>query len=223
MTVATGTELDVSTFSLDEAEHEVDRLLALLSVDECARAARFRFSQHRDRFVVGRGRLREVLGRRTGQHPGSVQFVYGRHGKPELADSVVRFNLSHCDDLAVLAVSQGCSVGVDLERLRPVADRELVAERFFSGMELQALRALPVPLRDAAFLRCWTRKEAYLKALGGGLSVDLASFAVSLDSADASLLWAEDGSELDRWSVIDLTDHCPGHVAAIVLETREGS
>lgn len=217
----TGTELDISTYSLHVAESELHRLIALLSAGEYARAAQLRFPRLRERFVVGRGRLREILGLRTGLDPRSLRFAYGPNGKPEVAESCVRFNLSHCEDFALLAVTCGRAVGVDVERLRPVADRELVAERFFSSLEVQALSRVPAAQRDVAFLRCWTRKEAYLKALGGGLSLDLAAFAVSLGRDGASLVWAENADELDRWSLVDVSDRCPGHVAAIVLESRE--
>lgn len=213
--------LQLRSFSLRLSAVETRRLEGLLSSEERARAASFRFGRHRERFIVGRGRLRELLGEVTGRDPRALSIVYGLNGKPEVAESRVRFNLSHCEDFALLAVTWGRAVGVDVERLRPVADRELVAERFFSRPEVQALSRVPVVHRDVAFLRCWTRKEAYLKALGGGLSLDLAAFAVSLGRDDACLAWAENADELDRWSLVDVSDRCPGHVAAIVLESRE--
>lgn len=215
---ATDTDLDIVSYSLDVADSELRRLTAFLSAEECLRAAQFRFRRSRRRFVVGRGRLREILGQRTCRDPHSLRFAYGPNGKPELADSSVRFNLSHCEGVALLAVTCGRDVGVDVERLRPVADLELVAERFFSSLEVRALRALPTAKRDAAFLRCWTRKEAYVKAVGGGLSMGLRDFAVSLhDGEPAGIVWAAEPSEARRWSVSDLSTYVPRHLAALVV------
>ncbi len=203
-------------FELDVPTAEVDRLAGLLAPDEAARVNRFRFEVDRCRYVVGRARLRQVLGELCAVPPGALRFALNPYGKPELPGSGVHFNLSHTGGSALLAATTAGPVGVDIERLHPVRDRDSVAEHFFSAAEVAALRELPAGRRDAAFLRCWTRKEAYVKAVGGGLSMALQDFAVSLDAPPA-LLWATDRREIDRWSLTDLSAHCPGAVAALVV------
>ncbi len=152
----------------------------LLSADERDRANRFRFAMHRNRYISGRATLRIILGRFAGTAPERLTFEYTQFGKPFLPDSRIRFNLSHSEDLAVLAVTFDREIGVDVERIQQQKDLLDIAERFFAVPEREALRSLPVSDRAAGFYRCWTRKEAYIKARGDGLSLDLNSFVVSL-------------------------------------------
>lgn len=176
--------VDVWRVRLDQPD---EALAATLSPDEQARAARFVFPHDRRRFVACRGALRAILGAAVGAHGAELRFEYGARGKPRLADGpTVGFNVAHSHDLALVAVAD-CELGVDLELVRPMAQAEALIERWFSVAEQAAFAMLPSDQREAAFFRGWTRKEAYLKGLGGGLTIPLRSFDVSLDPGQAEL------------------------------------
>lgn len=163
---------------LDAGRAARARMRALLTDDECSRADRFVRGVDRDRFTVARAFLRDVLARHLGTRADRVRISEQPAGKPVLEGEHLRFNLSHSGDLALLAVSLDREIGVDLEALRPVRDACLLAERFFAPREVATLRSSPAAERDAAFLRCWTLKEAYVKGVGGGLSLPLDRFEV---------------------------------------------
>jgi 4'-phosphopantetheinyl transferase len=194
-------------------------LLGTLSADERDRAGRFHREADWRRFVVARGALRIILARYLGSDARALAFRYGPFGKPELPDAPLRFNLSHSGDLALCAVTRGRAVGVDVEQLRPVADCEQLAARYFSPEEHAALVQLSAAARSRAFLACWTRKEAYVKARGDGLSFPLDAFAVSLapGTAPALLRHRLDATEVDRWSFAALEPE-PGYVGALAVE-----
>jgi 4'-phosphopantetheinyl transferase len=156
---------------LDLPEPAITRLRETLSWQELRRAAGLRSWRDRRRFVAAHGALRELLGRYLGLAPGRIGFKHGACGRPELArGGRLRFSLSHADGLALVAIAAQAEVGVDVERLRPVPEAGDIADGFFTATEAGALAALPPGRRDAAFLRCWTRKEAWLKARGCGLA-----------------------------------------------------
>jgi 4'-phosphopantetheinyl transferase len=198
---------------------------SLLSTAERERARRFAFGHDARRFIVGRARLRQLLAARLGLRPESVELVCGARGKPALANpalhSNLRFNLSRCDDLAVYALSSGREVGIDVEAMRPLPDADAIAARFFSRREHAAYRALDPCDRPLGFFQCWTRKEAFIKALGDGLSRPLDSFDVSLaPGAPAELLRVEPVTGDDRgWRLASFFP-APGFVAAVVAEER---
>lgn len=211
--------IDLWTWLLSPGDGEIERLVGLLSDDERARAARFVFDRHRGRFIVARGRLRQILGGIAGRPPEDLRFAYGAHGKPALSGipGAPHFNLSHSGDLAVVAVSSDLELGVDVEAVRPL--KEDVAERFFSAAEIAALAKLAESDRLDAFYRCWTRKEAVIKALGTGLSLPLKSFDVSIDAAGARLLRLEGMPDAPRdWALAHL-DPAPGYAGAIACNT----
>jgi 4'-phosphopantetheinyl transferase len=162
---------------LDAGPHEARALALSLSQAERSRAARFRFDRERRRFIVARARLRELLAERLDVPPESIEFVYAREGKPALAKRFARsgwrFNLSHCGELALYAFSRAGEVGVDVEAVHAIAEADAIAARVFSRREHEAYRALAPTERPLAFFRCWTRKEAFVKALGDGLAVPL--------------------------------------------------
>jgi 4'-phosphopantetheinyl transferase len=159
----------------------LSRLEEILSEDEKARADRFRFDHLRQSFVVARGILRVLLGRYLGISPASVQFSYSATGKPSLAVSDwLDFNASHSGDLAVYAFTAQGAVGVDVEQVRPLTEMQDIAGRFFCFEEAAELMSLAPTERTHAFFLCWTRKEAYIKATGEGLSAPLDSFRVTL-------------------------------------------
>jgi 4'-phosphopantetheinyl transferase len=175
---------------------------------------------------VGRGVLRALLGRYLGVEPGKVRLQFGAHGKPGLAPGCggkdLRFNVTHSQDLALYAFARGRELGIDLEQIRPLPDADQIASGFFSARESAAYKALPVDQRREAFFRCWTRKEAYIKALGGGLALPLDEFDVSLAPGKVTQLlhvtW--DSNEISRWSLVAL-EPAPGYVSTLAVEGRD--
>jgi 4'-phosphopantetheinyl transferase len=148
---------------------DVTQLAPLLSDDEHARARRFRFDVHRRRFIAARGTVRRILGAYVRRDAAALRFAYEPLGKPRLAEGEVSFNVSHCDDRMLLAVRRGGEVGVDVERVRPVADAVDIASTYFAADEAERIRSLSEPERSRLFLRHWTRHEAHGKFLGRGL------------------------------------------------------
>lgn len=175
-------EAAVWTFVFPPAEPVPPVFEAVLDAAERARADRLARARDRRLFVLAHGLARLVLAAWTGCDPAAVAFAVSEQGKPVLAGGGLAFNLSHAGNCALLAVTAGTPVGVDVEPLRPLPEAGEVAARFFAPEERLALAACPPSERDAAFLRLWTRKEAYVKALGGGLALSLADFAVSLEA-----------------------------------------
>jgi 4'-phosphopantetheinyl transferase len=214
-------EVHVWQGALDVSAEALERLAATLSSSELDRADRFRRAEHRRRFVAGRGMQRDVLSRYARVAPERLTFATWPAGKPSLEPnpSDVRFNASNAGGLAVVAVTAGLEVGIDIEPLRPVPEALDLARRFFSPAEIEALTATPVRERDAAFLTAWTRKESYIKALGGGLGVGLDSFTVSIGAGEPARL-LDDGlgpATADRWSLMTLTC-AAGWTGALVVE-----
>jgi 4'-phosphopantetheinyl transferase len=164
-----------------------DSLLATLSSDECARAAEFRFNVPRRRFVVVRGTLRQLLGKYLGRQPTDIELTIDANQKPSLSGedalSGLHFNVSHSGELAMIGFTVGCEVGIDIEQLRNVSHLEQIAQRFFHPSETNAVLSQPESDRNQVFLRCWTGKEAILKALGTGIVGNLSDFQVPIDDA----------------------------------------
>jgi 4'-phosphopantetheinyl transferase len=217
-------EVHVWRATLARAPQELERLAAVLDDEERSRAGRFRFPVHRDRFVAGRGIQRLLLGRYLGQPPAALRYRHAEHGKPALdgpaGDGGLRFNVSNADDGLLVAVARGRELGVDLERLRPMPDGLDIARRFFSEPENEAFAAIPEEQRDLAFFTCWTRKEAFIKAVGEGLSMPLACFDVTLAPGEpARLLATRDSAtaQAARWTLREL-DPGPGWLAALAVE-----
>ena len=173
--------------------------------------------------------LRCILGLYLNRDPGSLSFHYTAHGKPglvfESGSDTVRFNLSHSHNSALYAVARDRELGIDLEFVHGQPQAEEIAERFFSSREITTLRALPPALQRYAFFLCWTRKEAYIKARGEGLSLPLDQFDVSLTPGEPAELLSTrpDPLEADRWTLRDLSLQSPGYAAAIAVEGNEWS
>ena len=214
-------EVHVWRASLRPPADVLARLAAHLSPDERARAARFRFPQHRTAFVAGRGVQREILARYTGLHPAELAYRQGSHGKPELdgAASGIRFNVSNSGGLALYAVTLQREVGVDLEQFRPMPDQMDIARRFFSAPENEVLAAVAEEARELAFFRCWTRKEAYIKAIGEGLSMPLDCFDVAFAPGEPARILRNRGdpAQAERWTLLAL-EPGPGYVGALAVE-----
>ncbi len=179
-------EIHVWRTQLDLTDAWHERLRATLSADEVDRASRFLKPQHRRRFEAARGVLRDILSRYEQRPAAALPLATGAFGKPLLSDSRLRFNVSHSGAHALFGVSRDRDVGVDIEAIDPRRADDRIAERYFSEAECAALQHLPTAARDAAFFRCWTRKEAYLKAIGTGLSGSLRGFTVSIDERELS-------------------------------------
>jgi 4'-phosphopantetheinyl transferase len=208
---------------LDPPAQIVATLAATLSADERERAARFHFELHRRRYIVGRGVLRDLLGRYLRLAPASLRFSYGEHGKPALAgpmpSDALFFNLSHSADLALYAFGIGRDIGVDVEEMRADRTTDEIARRFFSPSEVEALDAHSPAERVPAFFRCWTRKEAYIKGRSQGLSIPLDDFEVSIGANEPVRLIAsrERPQDVARWRLASL-DAGAGFAAALAVE-----
>ena len=219
-------EVHVWRESLKQPPSLVRALSSALSEDEQERAGRFYFQRDREHFIVARAMLRIILGRYLNMEPGQLSFCYSSYGKPYLAQENnredLRFNLSHSGELALIAVTRGREIGVDIELIRQDVLEEKIADRFFSQLEAAMLRALPIDLQAEAFFNCWTRKEAYIKARGEGLSLPLDKFDVSLAPGEpAALLGIRIGSEeMSRWNMLELAVGA-GYAAALVIEGRD--
>ena len=221
-------EIHVWLVCLERSAKERQSLFDILGDDERERAGRFHFDRDRARFVVAHAALRLILAMHLRQRPDQLRFRSNDYGKPALetncvgGEDLLRFNLSHSEELALVAVGLGRAVGVDIEYIRADVAREQVAERFFSPREVSMLRALPANLQPQAFFNCWTRKEAYIKARGEGLSLPLEDFEVSLVPGErAALLSVRDNpQESARWSLREL-DACQGYAAALAVEGHD--
>jgi 4'-phosphopantetheinyl transferase len=167
------------------AEDSLIFLEPCLDTRDRERAARFKFSADRARFVVGRGLLRQCLGHYLQKRPETIELAYTDLGRPILShDDKIQFNISHTQDLVAIAVTAGARIGIDLECIHPDLDLVELAERIFSEEDLQVFQALPHHERLGAFYRAWTRKEAYLKARGEGIAESLQQISVSLSQEE---------------------------------------
>jgi len=195
-----------------------------LSADEQARAECFHFQKDREHFIVARAVLRDILSRYLNRQPDALRFRYNNYGKPflarELSGNKLRFNVSHSYGLALYAITRDREIGIDLEHMRSDLAIEQIAERFFSPREVTMLRTLPGNMQKEAFFNCWTRKEAYIKARGEGLSTPLSldQFDVSLAPGEAAVL-LRTKEEPYRWSLYKL-DPAPGYIAAFAAEGK---
>lgn len=203
---------------LCSSDSVVDRLRKLLSTGELTRIARLRFEHLQRSFILTRGTLRTLLGCYLDIDPRTINFAYGKNGKPfvQLAANV-QFNTSHSGDFAIFAFTTGCEIGIDIEEIRPLPDLPTIANQFFCSEEASQLASIPMHLRDRAFFLCWTRKEAYLKATGDGFTASLDGFRVTLDPLQPARLVHIDHDQLKAkaWSLQDasLSDRYVGALA----------
>lgn len=198
---------------------------ALLTPAELVRAGRFYTSRLADQWVLGRGALRAILSRYTGVGAGAIVLETETHGKPVMRmpraqGEAPSFNLSHAGDVALMAVTRTVAIGVDIERIREMRDGDRVAKRFFSEAEYAQYAALPPDERATGFFRCWTRKEAFIKAIGEGLSRPLSTFDVTLRPGDtARLVRVKDApDEAKEWSM-HAFEPATGYMAAVIART----
>ena len=211
-------EVHVWRVDLRQPEHVVQQFRATLADEEIHRADRFHFEKDRRAFAVSRGFLRQVIGRYLQTKPAALRFSYGPYGKPALAgEHSLRFNMSHSRDVALVAIADAKELGVDVEYIRADFASEDIARRFFSPREVEAFNALPSELRVAAFFRCWSRKEAYIKAIGRGLSQALDGFDVTLAPGIPAALLRAGEDDATRWSLIDI-DVGEEYAGALMVE-----
>jgi 4'-phosphopantetheinyl transferase len=208
------------------SSEEIHDHLGSLSSDEVARAWRFRFERDRNTFIYARAMLRTVIGMYLGTNPDCVRFSYSEYGKPSLEQRRekrgLHFNLSHSHDAVLLAICRNREIGADIEYIREDLSPEEISSQYFSYSEQRNLTKIPTrQSRVKAFFRCWTRKEAWLKARGNGFSYPLKDFDVSVDARPTvTLVTRLDPAEASRWQIFDLS--CPaGYAAALAIEREE--
>lgn len=207
---------------LDLPNLRVEELARILSADELARANKFHFDEHRKRFIVRRGILRTLLGSYLDIEPNQLQFDYNSRGKPALKKNSggdrLRFNLSDSQGMALYALTRDRDLGVDLEHIRPMKDAEQLVKRFFSDREYAEFSQLDRDRQEVTFFTCWTRKEAYIKAIGEGLSLPLDRFEISISPEEpAKLLSIQGDAQLaEGWLLQDLKP-ASGYAAALAV------
>lgn len=208
---------------LDVSTARIERFLQTLSADEVSRAGHFHFERDRYRFIAARGTLRQILGRYLGEHPRKILLGYTSHGKPVLGGGsgyeTLRFNLSHSGAFAVYAVADSREVGIDIERINDDVAVEEIAQKFFSPKERWVLEKTRKDMRNKAFFQYWTRKEAFTKALGEGISFPMEQCDVTLINGEnlSPVTFASSKWEGCSWYGQDLFP-CPNYAAAIVVE-----
>jgi 4'-phosphopantetheinyl transferase len=206
-------ESDVHVWAalLAQSLRSLPALATLLSAFEREQAAKFRLEPHRNRFIAARGLLRNLLGCYLGMDPAGIEFGYGPQGKPflagELGDREIHFNIAHSENLALFAFSRRARVGVDVERIQPIKDTAQLVARFCTARETARFRELSPIDQVAAFFKLWTRKEAFLKATGEGITASLSQIEVSFLPSDPARLLALGGDVASAacWSLIDLS------------------
>ena len=213
-------EVHVWCARLDQPSEVIAQLRALLAPDELARAGRYHFEKDARHFVAGRGILRTLLGRYLARPPEHLCFEANAYGKPALAGGgPLSFNLSHSRGLALYAFTRGRAVGIDIEHVGAKVDCRQLAGHYFSPREVRTLLSLPDGSQRRAFFDCWTRKEAYIKARGEGLSRRLDAFDVSLAPGEPATLLRSDDPEGEGvcWSLRELSV-ADDYAAAIAIE-----
>ncbi|HJT55558.1 MAG TPA: 4'-phosphopantetheinyl transferase superfamily protein [Ktedonobacteraceae bacterium] len=217
-------EVHVWRATLDLPPSKIEALEPLLNADELARARRFHFAKDRTHFIAARGMLRAILGRYLTREPQSLSFAYNDYGKPSLDKGDLSFNLTHAHGMALYAITRHRAIGVDVEYVQREMEWESIAVHFFSPYEVNMLKAVSPDMQPIAFFNCWTRKEAYIKARGMGLSLALNSFDVSLTPGEPAALLdiREEGQDVANWSLYNLH---PGsdYIAAVVVEGQASS
>ncbi len=215
-------EVHLWLVSIAEKEAQLDDLHGLLSQEELSRAERFYFEKDRKRYIIARGMLRTILSQYCRFEPEDHQFGYNQYGKPNLIDNDwLRFNISHSGDKVLYGFTQNRELGIDIEYVKPFENTHQIVERFFSDHEKEQFRSVPDHMKNIAFFNCWTRKEAYIKALGKGMSLPLDEFSVYFipDKPACLLETKHDIQEKDRWTLQEINVG-EGYVAAVTVQGR---
>ncbi|MCP4131195.1 MAG: 4'-phosphopantetheinyl transferase superfamily protein [bacterium] len=218
----TGNEVHLWLIPQDDSGHKEKELRSVLAPDERERADRFHFERDRVRYTVSRAALRLILARYLHTDTPALEFSYSQYGKPSLVNMPdhenILFNMSHSGGMALCGITRKREIGVDIESIRFFDNADQIVERYFSDQEKIEYRQIPGHLKNEAFFTCWTRKEAYIKGIGQGLTHPLNSFTVSLTPEEpAMLLHLDDSAEKDRWTLKEITVGA-GFVAAVAVE-----
>lgn len=204
----------------DDAISHLQSLNNLLSADEKIRAGRYCFEKDRDRFIITRGLLRVILGRYLTVEPQGIYFDYNAYGKPGLNANKIRgefqFNVSHSDSMALIGVSRNQKVGVDIEKMRPDVDMFLIAERFFSEQEIAKLKTIAEDSRQKTLWEFWACKEAFVKAIGRGLSFPLDEFDI-FEAVEKTVFLTRQLDTRDEWSIVKCNPYFH-YAGALVVE-----
>lgn len=218
-------EIHVWKASLDVPDAQLEALAGTLAPDERERIGRLRAEADRRRATASRGLLRHILAGYVGMAAAELRFAYGPAGKPELSGAAdgesLHFNTAHSGDLLLVGLGREPSLGIDVERIRPVVRWERVARRAFSEEEVRRIEALPRDSRDEAFITCWTRKEACVKAIGEGVWSGFDRFEVSIGPGEPADVRSVDGESAagTEWSLFHL-EPAPRFVGAVAVPGR---
>lgn len=217
----TANEIHIYKTSLLKNEEELNELRKILSPDETAIANKFKFDKLKRRYAAGRGTLRELLSAYLNTTPVEIKFSYGEKGKPYINRSRIKFNLAHSNELAVYAFAIDTEVGIDLEFKKELPDAFDIAERFFSNDETAELRQLKEEDISTGFLNCWTRKEAFIKNIGEGLSYPLQDFSVTLKPGiePEILRIKKNPGETNEWSLFSI-DADNDYISALAVKSK---
>ena len=197
-------------------------LFSTLSIQEKLRADRFKFSNDRLTFITARGILRSLLGKYLQKHPAKISFRFGEFGKPKLSENTsLQFNISHSENLVIFGFAKNQSIGVDVEFIKEGVELLDIAKRFFSTNEFKTMSSLADSEQKLAFFNCWTRKEAFIKAIGDGLSFPLDQFEVSLRPNEPAKMLAThwNPNETSKWSLYSFNPQ-KDYVAAIAIKNQ---
>lgn len=215
---------EIHVWLLNVNNYSSEEFWNILSKSEKQRAQRFAFAKHTEKFMITHGVLRMLLSQYLKQDPKAIKFTQNEYGKPAVLDSELEFNISHSGDLALFAFAKNTALGVDVEAIKPKIEYEDIAKRFFSAAENEQLLNISSKNRKKAFFNCWTRKEAFIKAIGEGLSFPLSDFDVNveeLESSQSQLLKIHKTYNANDWSILTLS--VPGkHAAALAFNAAVG-
>ena len=224
--VLSALDIHIWSLSLDLPVNRIQTMAHKLSAEETKRAAGFRFERDRKRYIARRAFLRMILGYYLDCEPRHINFSYGPYGKPRVQDDIsstgIHFNLSHSNGLALFAVTRDVEIGIDLEMIKPLSDLEGIVTNFFSPSEIAEFYNVAEKERLFAFYNCWTRKEAFIKAIGKGLTYDLSEFDVSLAPDKPARILSISGNteQAACWSLAELNP-ASDFVAAIAYKGQE--
>jgi len=201
-----GNEVHIYSSSLELTADKLIESESLLSPDELQKAYRYKFEKDRNHYITGRAILRNILCKYLNQSPDKITFSYSEKGKPFIKDSPIKFNLAHSRDKAVFAFAKDVEVGIDIEYMRELPDALQIAKRFFSDDEVNEFLKVSEDNIRSAFFNCWTRKEAFIKAVGEGLSFPLKDFTVTLmPGVNPEIKWIKDkDDEVKEWSLVNI-------------------
>ncbi len=215
-------EIHIYRSSLESTAEKLKEFELLLSPDELQKAYRYKFEKDRDHYITGRALLRSILGKYLNQAPDEIIFCYSDKGKPIMKNSNIKFNLAHSGGKAVFAFSENAEVGIDIEYMRELPDALEIAKRFFSDEEFnEFLKVSEDEIREA-FFNCWTRKEAFIKAVGEGLSYPLKDFTVTLiPGVNPEIKWIKDKvDEVIEWNLVNIESD-QDYISSLAVKSSE--